>query len=122
MKENKYSEKVTEYLNGVGAIVDNNTASIYARVGRSDLTVLYKGYYLALELKTGNYKPTDLQIAYLHKIREAGGIGLILRDNLIEIKNVIKQIDKAEIMGTTLQSIYKQPELPKYNDIQIVFD
>ena len=36
MKENKYSQKVTDYLKSVGALVDNNTASIFARVGRSD--------------------------------------------------------------------------------------
>lgn len=114
MKESKYSEKVTKYLNSVGAIVDNNTASMYARVGRSDLTVLYKGKYLALELKTGNYKPTNLQIKYLHKIRENGGIGLILRDDLKEIKKCIKAIDE--------NKEYKQPKLPPIENIEIVFD
>lgn len=114
MKESKYSEKVTKYLNSIGAIVDNNTASMYARVGRSDLTVLYKGKYLALELKTGNYQPTKLQIAYLQKIRDNGGIGLLLRDNLVELKKCIKAIDN--------NKEYKQPKLPVLKDISIVFD
>lgn len=114
MKESKYSEKVTKFLISKGAVVDNNTASILSRVGRSDLTALYKGKYLALELKTGNYKPSDLQILYLDKIRKAGGYGLILRDDLKEIKKVLLYIDK--------NKEYKQPPLPKYNDLKIIFD
>lgn len=115
MKENKYSEKVTKYLKETGALVDNNTASIYARVGRSDLTALYKGYYLALELKTGSYQPTDLQIRYLQKVRDNGGIGLILRDNLDLIKKVVYAIYN----GLPIE----QPKLPELsNDIGLIFD
>lgn len=116
MKESKYSSKVTDYLIKKGAVVDNNTASIYAKVGRSDLTALYKGTYLALELKTGNYKPTDLQITYLQKIRENGGIGLILRDTLDELEKVLYYIDNDKLKD------YKQPELPELSDISIIFE
>lgn len=117
MKENKYSAKVTKYLNERGALVDNNTASIYARVGRSDLTVLYKGVFIALELKTGNYKPTDLQIRYLEKVRENGGIGLILRDNVDELEKLMYYIDNG------ILNEYNQPKLPSLSeDIGIIFD
>ncbi len=117
MKESKYSQKVTDYLNKLGAVVDNNTASIYARVGRSDLTVLYKGVYIALELKTGSYQPTDLQIIYLQKIRENGGIGLIIRDNLEELEKLIYYIDINKL------EMYKQPKLPKLKTPnEIIYD
>lgn len=115
MKESKYSSKVTDYLNSIGAVVDNNTASVYSKVGRSDLTVLYKGYYFALELKTGNYQPTPLQIEYLKDIRANGGIGLVLRDNLDNIKEIVYSIDNE------LPII--QPELPKIKaDLGIIYD
>lgn len=117
MKENKYSQKVTYYLKSVGALVDNNTASIFARVGRSDLTVLYKGVFIALELKTGNYQPTDLQIRYLQKVRDNGGIGIILRDTLDELQNLLYYIDNDQLND------YKQPKLPELSpDIGIIFD
>lgn len=81
MLESKYSEKVVKLLEERGAVVNVNTASIYEKVGRSDVEACYNGFYLALELKTGNYQPNPLQITYLQQIRDSGGVGLVLRDN-----------------------------------------
>ena len=116
MREADFSRKVTKYLESIGAIVNNQTANIYSRVGVSDLLICYKGRFIALELKVGNYQPDPLQVRYLEKVREAHGFGLLLRDTLDDLKTLVYCIDNG------ISSEYNQPELPKVNVEGIVFD
>ena len=80
MKESEYSRKIVSYLEEQGALVNVNTATIYDKAGRADVEACHNGFYLAFELKTGNYEPTSLQLSYLQKVREAGGYADVLRD------------------------------------------
>ncbi|XAL79913.1 hypothetical protein [Enterococcus phage vB_EF_Enf3] len=89
MKESVFSKKVVDYLKAKGALVNVNTATIYDRVGRADVEACYLGYYIALELKTGNYAPDPLQIRYLQEVRCAGGYALLLRDNLGDLYDLL---------------------------------
>lgn len=118
MKESDYSKYIVKLLKGRGAVVNVNTASIYDTVGRADVEACYKGYYLAFELKTGNYQPDPLQIEYLKDIRNAGGIGLLLRDNegVAELIKVLSYIDN-EVMHN-----YHMPKLPYVEVSEVVYD
>nr|DAF84365.1 MAG TPA: Nuclease [Caudoviricetes sp.] len=116
MKEAVFSRSVTKYLESVGAIVNNQTGSMFSKVGVSDLLICYKGIFIALELKVGNYQPDPLQIVYLQKVRESGGIGLLLRDTLEDLETVIYMIDNNVLMQ------YNQPELPKIELEEIEYD
>lgn len=116
MKEAQFSREVTQYLESKGAIVNNQTGSMFAKVGVSDLLVCYKGYFIALELKVGNYQPDPLQISYLQKVREAGGFGLLLRDTLQELMVLLSCIDNG------IERQYRQPELPEIKVEEIEYD
>lgn len=116
MKESQFSREVTQYLESKGALVNNQTGSMFAKVGVSDLLVCYKGYFIALELKVGSYKPDPLQISYLQKVREAGGFGLILRDNIQELMVLLSCIENS------IERQYKQPELPEIKVEEIEYD
>lgn len=118
LKESKYSAIIKNTLVERGALVNINTASIYDRVGRSDVEAIYKGVFLALELKTGNYKATDLQIMYLNQVREHGGVGLELKDadGIKEINLVLDMIDNGTIKD------YKQPQLRELTNGGIIYD
>lgn len=116
MKESQFSREVTQYLESKGAIVNNQTGSMFAKVGVSDLLVCYKGYFIALELKVGNYQPDPLQISYLQKVREAGGFGLILRDNIHELMVLLSCIDSG------IERQYEQPELPEIEIGDIIWE
>lgn len=116
MKESQFSKEVTQYLESKGAIVNNQTGSMFSKVGVSDLLVCYKGYFIALELKVGNYQPDPLQISYLQKVRDSGGFGLILRDTLQELMVLLSCIDN------DIERQYKQPELPEINVEEIEYD
>lgn len=116
MREAEFSRKVTKYLESKGAIVNNQTGGIYSKVGVSDLIVCYKGRFIALELKVGNYQPDPLQISYLQKVRDAHGFGLLLRDSLRDLMALISCIDYG------IEQQYEQPELPKLEVGEIEYD
>ena len=116
MKEAQFSREVTQYLESKGAIVNNQTGSMFAKVGVSDLLVCYKGYFIALELKVGDYTADPLQISYLQKIRNAGGFGLILRDTIQELMVLLSCIDNG------IERQYKQSELPEIKVEEIEYD
>ena len=116
MKEAQFSREVTQYLESKGAIVNNQTGSMFSKVGVSDLLVCYKGYFIALELKVGSYQPDPLQISYLQKVREAGGFGLILRDTLQELMVLLSCIDNG------IERQYKQPDLSEIKVEEITYD
>ena len=116
MKESQFSRQVVKYLTEKGALVNVNTANIYDRVGRSDIECCYKGYWISLELKVGNYTADKLQINYLQKVREAGGFGLILRDTIQELMVLLSCIDNG------MERQYTQPDLPEIEIDKIIFD
>lgn len=116
MKEAQFSREVTQYLESKGAIVNNQTGSMFSKVGVSDLLVCYKGYFIALELKVGDYTADPLQISYLQKVREAGGFGLILRDNIHELMVLLHCIDSC------VERQYKQPALPEIEIGDIIWE
>lgn len=49
--------------------------------GTSDIIALYKGVYLAIEVKFGKNTATQEQIAFLESVAEAGGVGLVAYDS-----------------------------------------
>ena len=116
MREAQFSREVTQYLESKGAIVNNQTGSMFSKVGVSDLLVCYKGFFIALELKVGSYQPDPLQISYLQKVRDAGGFGLILRDNIHELMALLSCIENG------IERQYKQPELPEIKGEEIEYD
>lgn len=116
MKESQFSKQVVKYLKEKGALVNVNTANMFDRVGRSDVECCYKGYWISLELKVGDYTADPLQISYLQKIREAGGFGLILRDTLQELMVLLSCIDHG------IERQYKQPDLPEIEIGDIIWE
>ena len=116
MKESQFSREVVKYLKEKGALVNVNTANMFDKVGRSDVECCYKGYWISLELKVGNYQPDPLQISYLQKVRDAGGFGLILRDTIQELMVLLSCIDNG------IERQYKQPELPEIKVEEIEYD
>lgn len=122
-KEANFSREVVKYLKSRGALVNVNTATIYDRVGRADIEACYLGYYIALELKTGNYKADKLQIRYLQEIRCAGGYGLLLRDTLDDLEDLLLHLDQKENC-VEYPFTYDEPDLPEinYDELEIEYD
>lgn len=112
-KESKFSREVVDYLKSRGALVNVNTANIFEVVGRSDVEACYDGHYIALELKTGSYQADPLQIRYLKKVRDAGGYGLLLRDKLDDLIELLNYLDNWDNVD------YNEPELPDITEDKV---
>lgn len=113
MKESSYSTKIRKFVEQRGGIFLVNTASLYDKAGRPDVEILYKGNVIFAELKTDGYEPTNLQIRFLERIREQGLIGVILVDDLTELKTIFHLIDTGHI------STYEQPPLPAMKSVDL---
>lgn len=61
--------------------------------GLPDIICLYKGFFLGLELKKENGKPTELQLKKINSINENGGIGRIIR-SVEEVEDLLREIDE----------------------------
>lgn len=77
-QEKNFENKVKAFLKEKNCWVLKTWGGGYQRSGIPDLITCCNGYFLGIELKASNGKPSDLQLWNIEKIKEAGGIGLIL--------------------------------------------
>lgn len=85
---------VLDYLKERGAwCFTSHGGSQFQVAGLPDVIGVYKGVFLGLELKTGNYQATPLQKHKLNEIQKAGGVGVILRDDLVYLDAILHYID-----------------------------
>ena len=69
----------------------------YTKSGIPDLLICCNGYFLGVELKGENGKPSELQLWNIEKIRQAKGIGFVLYPNQFEeFKNFIMKLKTRE--------------------------
>ena len=68
-------------------------ANGYGRVGIPDIICCVNGYFLAIECKAGNNKPTALQKMELQAITEAGGVALLVNEeNLADVAKAVEAL------------------------------
>jgi hypothetical protein len=101
--EGDFKAEVIEYLRAIGVWVWNNPRGLYKAPdggtisfggpdGASDLFgILPDGRFLAVETKNpnGTYKATPDQVAFVEKVNQMGGIGIVAK-NLDEVIAVVK--------------------------------
>jgi len=87
---------VTRINSGSAVFKRNGVTNVIrgAEKGTSDIIALYKGVYLAIEVKFGKGNPTPEQIAFLESVANAGGVGLVAYD-IDVINDVLKAIDQS---------------------------
>lgn len=78
-EEKNFENRVKKYLRDKGAWVLKYWAgAAYTKTGVPDLLVCYKGYFIALELKSTHGRLSDIQKYTLEQIRAAGGHAMVL--------------------------------------------
>lgn len=79
MKETPFKQMVERWLESVGAwYIKYWAGAKYTKEGIPDILACIKGKFYGIELKGCHGKPSLLQIVNLRKIRDAGGIGVLL--------------------------------------------
>jgi hypothetical protein len=79
-------------VNAGGSIKKRGGWIKLAKGGTSDTIALYKGVFLAIELKYDCNAPSDKQIAFLESVAEAGGVGLVAYDSEF-VEKIMMSID-----------------------------
>jgi len=91
--EAKVKKKVVDVLKKGGAYYFFPATGGYGRSGVPDIVGCYRGVFFAIECKAGTNKPTALQEAEMHKIREADGQILVVNeDNINDVVILLRDI------------------------------
>ena len=65
-------------MKSVGAYFIKTHGDRFTKVGTPDIIACVKGYFVAVEVKAENGKPSELQKYHIEQIKNAGGYGFIL--------------------------------------------
>lgn len=98
-KETQLQQRVISYLDGL-QVFNFRYQAASNQYGMPDIIAIYKGYFVGLELKTDDGKPTELQLRMLNAIKTAGGYASIIRE-VTDVMNLFQIID-ADISTKTL--------------------
>ena len=91
-KEGSLQERIQRLIERRGGYVHKNWGSMISEPGVADLTVCYKGVYLALETKVDNNTPSRAQGIHCRKVQKSGGITAIVW-SIEEVKTILQCID-----------------------------
>ena len=70
-------------------------ANSYTKSGIPDILACVNGYFVGIEVKAQNGKPSELQLYNVNKIREAGGFAMVLYPSgFAKFKEFITELKK----------------------------
>ena len=76
--EKNFENRVVKFLESQGCWCIKYFANAYTKSGVPDLLVCCNGHFLGVELKGPKGRPSELQKWNIQKIKEAGGIAMVL--------------------------------------------
>lgn len=79
--EAKVKRRVTEALRKLGAYYFFPVTGGYGSSGVPDIVGCFNGRFFGIECKANGNKPTALQQANLQRIKECGGISVVIDEN-----------------------------------------
>ncbi len=77
-KEKSYENKIKRYLKDKGCYRVKYFGTMYSEAGTPDILACVNGYFLAVEVKADNGKPSELQLVKIDAIRKAGGFAYVV--------------------------------------------
>lgn len=81
--ESKVKEKIKKILKAHGIYYAMPHGAGYGNAGVPDFLCCVKGYFLAIEAKTKGGKPTALQVKNMEDIKQAGGVSLVVDEDVL---------------------------------------
>lgn len=93
MREKEFENTVKDFLKEKGCWFLKTWSNGIQREGVPDILACCNGYFVGIELKAQNGKPSELQLWNIKNIRKAGGIGIVLYpDQFEEFQLLIHQL------------------------------
>lgn len=78
MQEKTFENKIKKYIKSKGAYCVKYFGCSYSTAGTPDILACINGYFVAIEVKAQNGKPSELQLAKINDVRQAGGFGYVV--------------------------------------------
>jgi Holliday junction resolvase len=82
--EGKVKDVVKKYLKEKGIYYIMPATGGYGSSGAPDIVVCHKGKFYGLEVKSGENKPTALQMDNLNRIEENGGYAFVINESNVD--------------------------------------
>jgi Holliday junction resolvase len=96
-QEKNFENKIKKFLDENNCWYVKYFANGYTKRGVPDLLCCVNGYFLAIEVKAENGKPSELQKWNVSKIRHCGGLSFILYPSQFEnFKELVKTMKSFE--------------------------
>ena len=76
--EKNFETKVKKYLKASGAYYVKFFANAFTKAGVPDILACVNGYFVGIEVKAEDGRPSELQLLNIRKIKNAGGFAFIL--------------------------------------------
>lgn len=93
-QEKNFENKVKKYLTSQGAWFVKFFANNYTKKGVPDILACVNGYFVGVEVKGDNGKPSELQLLNVNKIRCAGGFAMVLYPSAFNrFKDFVSQLN-----------------------------
>ena len=98
--EKNFENRLKKFLEDENCWFVKFFANAYTKSGIPDLLVCCNGYFLGVEVKAPNGKPSELQKRNIKKINEScGGIGIVLYpDQFDDFKDLIHNLNDGKEM------------------------
>jgi Holliday junction resolvase len=84
VKEKWVKQQVVKLLKEKGVYYFFPVAGGYTSIGVPDIVACINGLFVAIECKAGKNRPTELQYRNLEKIRDNGGLAMLVNENDLE--------------------------------------
>ena len=99
MRESQFQSRVLDFLRSQGIyFIKYWGGGHFTRAGVPDIIACVNGIFVAIELKTETGRVSKLQEYNLYKIRESGGIGLVLRPaDFPTFQKLIREVKRCNI-------------------------
>lgn len=96
--ESQLTSQIKNLLKSKGAYCEKIFGGGYQASGIPDILCCYRGYFIAIEVKspTGKGRASDIQKLKIKAIRDAGGVAFIT-DNIEDVERVLKFIDDGNL-------------------------
>lgn len=88
--EAKVKKAVKQRLDALGVYYFSPQSGIYGRSGIPDIIGCINGRFFSVECKAGKNTTTALQEKELQKIRDAGGVALVINETNMEVLQCLK--------------------------------
>ena len=75
--EKSFENKIKRYLKDRGCYCVKYHGNYFSENGTPDVLACVNGYFLAIEVKAQDGKPSELQLAKIDAIRKAGGFAYV---------------------------------------------